>query len=142
MKKENALTLDSVRLSAERDCLLILDQTLLPGKTEILRLDTAEEIWEAIRMLRVRGAPAIGVAAAYGLALMASKLETADPEAFLIRFMELRDYFATTRPTAVNLFRALDRMERIVRDNLRYPFRRSRKLCLLKRRQSGTKTRR
>ena len=118
MKKENALALDSVRLSADRDCLLILDQTLLPGKTEILRLRTAEEIREAIRTLRVRGAPAIGVAAAYGAALSASKIETGDPGAFLTRFLSLRDYFATARPTAVNLFWALDRMEGVVRKTL------------------------
>jgi hypothetical protein len=93
MKKENALTLDSVRLSAERDCLLILDQTLLPGKTEILRLDTAEEIWEAIRMLRVRGAPAIGVRCGIRPGPYGLETGTADPDAFLIRFMELPRLF-------------------------------------------------
>lgn len=118
MKKENALKLDSVRLSEDRDCLLILDQTLLPGETKILRLISEEEIWEAIKLLRVRGAPAIGVAAAYGTALVASKFETVDAAVFLCRFLKLRDYFATARPTAVNLFWALDRMEKLVRRSL------------------------
>jgi len=118
MKKENALALDSVRLSADRDCLLILDQTLLPGRTEVLCLKTPEEIWEAIRTLRVRGAPAIGVAAAYGAALVASGFDTRDPETFLADFLKLKAYFATARPTAVNLFWALDRMEHTLRANL------------------------
>ena len=63
----NALSLDTVRLSEDGASLIILDQTLLPGEIRYLELSRAEDIWEAIYALRVRGAPAIGVAAAYGV---------------------------------------------------------------------------
>ena len=69
----NILELDTVRLSADRRCLEIIDQTLLPGEIRILQLETLEEIWEAIRVLRVRGAPAIGVTAAFAMANSVNK---------------------------------------------------------------------
>lgn len=87
----------------------MLDQTLLPGQEVYLELDDLEPVHEAIRSLRVRGAPAIGVAAAYGVALMAWKArgdERAEREAAEAAAARLR----TARPTAVNLFWALDRM--------------------------------
>ncbi|MGI6400612.1 MAG: S-methyl-5-thioribose-1-phosphate isomerase [Thermoguttaceae bacterium] len=96
----------------------LLDQTLLP--TEIRRIDckTIEAVWEAIKTLRVRGAPAIGISAAYGVCV---GLQTAfrapngarrvpDEDEFFARLVETTDYLATSRPTAVNLFWALDRM--------------------------------
>lgn len=117
----NALQLDAVRLSADRSCLEILDQTLLPGTVKTLRLHKLEDIWEAIKLLRVRGAPAIGVTAAYGIAVTASAIDTGDPSHFLDRFLEQKAYLASSRPTAVNLFWALDRMERALRENLGRP---------------------
>lgn len=108
----DALKLDTVRLSADRSCLEVLDQTLLPGTVKVLQIDKIEDIFEAIRFLRVRGAPAIGVCAAYGIALTASRIETQDYEAFLAAFREQKKILASSRPTAVNLFWALDRMER------------------------------
>ncbi len=108
----DALQLDTVLLSEDRSCLEILDQTLLPGTVKVLRVEKLEDIFEAIRFLRVRGAPAIGVCAAYGIALTASRIETRDYEAFLSAFREQKKYLASSRPTAVNLFWALDRMER------------------------------
>ena len=57
---------DTVRLDDENNAVVIIDQTKLPGKIEIISLHTAQEIWDAIYLLQVRGAPAIGVAAAYG----------------------------------------------------------------------------
>ena len=113
----NALELNTVRLAEDRSCLEILDQTLLPGTVKVLRVDKIEDIFEAIRYLRVRGAPAIGVCAAYGIALAASRVETEDYEAFLASFLEQKKYLASSRPTAVNLFWALDRMERALRAN-------------------------
>ena len=110
----NALELDTVRLSADRSCLEILDQTLLPGTVKVLKLSRLEDIWEAIRVLRVRGAPAIGVCAGYAMALAASRLPDTDYDAFLAAFREQKAYLASARPTAVNLFWALDRMERVV----------------------------
>ena len=66
---ENKTILDyeTVDFNKEENCLVIIDQTLLPGKTEIIELKTAQEIWDAIYLLKVRGAPAIGVAAAFGI---------------------------------------------------------------------------
>ncbi len=108
----DALKLDTVLLSEDRSCLEILDQTLLPGTVKMLRIEKIEDIFEAIRFLRVRGAPAIGVCAAYGIALTASRIETQDYETFLAAFREQKNYLASSRPTAVNLFWALNRMER------------------------------
>lgn len=111
----NALELNTVLLSEDRSCLEILDQTLLPGTVKVLRIEKIEDIYEAIKFLRVRGAPAIGVCAAYGIALTASRIETQDYETFLQTFLEQKRYLASSRPTAVNLFWALDRMERTLR---------------------------
>lgn len=111
----NALELNTVLLSEDRSCLEILDQTLLPGTVKVLRIEKIEDIYEAIKFLRVRGAPAIGVCAGYGIALTASRIETQDYETFLQTFLEQKRYLASSRPTAVNLFWALDRMERALR---------------------------
>ena len=106
----NALELDTVLLSPDRTCLEILDQTLLPGEVKTLHLSDMRDIWEAIYLLRVRGAPAIGVCAGYALALAASQIETEDKDVFFARLRETKEYLASARPTAVNLFWALDRM--------------------------------
>jgi len=90
----------------------LIDQTLLPGRFEEIRIETLEALWEAIRALRVRGAPAIGIAAAYGAALAAQQYEGKAVEACLDRVREACQYLATSRPTAVNLFWALERMKR------------------------------
>ena len=65
----------SVRLDDKNDALVILDQTLLPNEVTYLRLKTAEEIWQAIKRLQVRGAPAIGIAAAFGLYLCTKHIQ-------------------------------------------------------------------
>ena len=67
---------ETVALDDEDGAVVIIDQTLLPGKTEIIRLRTGEEIWNAIYLLKVRGAPAIGVTAAFGIYLLAKQIET------------------------------------------------------------------
>src|SRR5260370_35485383 len=87
----------------------IIDQTLLPTELRYIDLRTVEDVWEAIKMLRVRGAPAIGVAAAMGVVV---GIQTALPDraAFEKRLFQICDYLATSRPTAVNLFWALQRM--------------------------------
>ena len=117
----NALELDTVRLSGDRNCLEILDQTLLPGTVKVLRLEKTEDIFEAIKYLRVRGAPAIGVCAGYAMALAASRIDTQDYEVFLAEFMRQKTYLAASRPTAVNLFWALNRMERVLRSHADKP---------------------
>ena len=94
--------------------LRLLDQTLLPAEVREIECRRVEEVWEAIRSLRVRGAPAIGVAAGMGIALGARSLS---PDRFNREFEKLCRAFAATRPTAVNLFWAIERMRRVVRDN-------------------------
>ena len=101
----------TVRLTPDRRALDIIDQTLPPGTIRRINLETKEEIWEAIKKLRVRGAPAIGVSAAYGMAVLSSRIEAADFESFYAEFTALKDYLASSRPTAVNLFWALNRMD-------------------------------
>ena len=101
------LKIDTVKLSDAGDALVIIDQTLLPNEVRYLSLTAIEDIWEAIRALRVRGAPAIGVAAAFGAYLAAYYAPDDELEG---RFLAACDYLATSRPTAVNLFWALDRM--------------------------------
>ena len=91
-------------------CLRLLDQTRLPGECVYIECTTIEQVWEAIRRLSVRGAPAIGVAAAYGMVVGLRDARDADRTAFDARLQEAADYLATSRPTAVNLFWALDRM--------------------------------
>ena len=96
----------------------LLDQTLLPTLVQYRDCRTVEEIWEAIRSLRVRGAPAIGVAAAMGVVLGMQELPDQQSNAFGRRLQEIAAYLRTSRPTAVNLFWALDRMEAHVRPHL------------------------
>ena len=103
--------IDPVRLDDEEGILVILDQTLLPNDVVFLRLGTQAAIWEAIYQLRVRGAPAIGIAAAYGAYLAIRGSRAPDYSGILAEFFKAKAYLATARPTAVNLFWALDRME-------------------------------
>lgn len=98
----------------EKDKMLVLDQTLLPGKMVYLEMEKKEDVWDAIYKLRVRGAPAIGVAAAYGLYVSVKDIQTQDQEEFYMQFKEIKEYLASARPTAVNLFWALDRIENAI----------------------------
>ncbi|MDY3986382.1 MAG: S-methyl-5-thioribose-1-phosphate isomerase [Peptoniphilaceae bacterium] len=107
----------SVKLPENKEYVDIIDQTLLPNTEKRIALRTREEIWEAIKKLRVRGAPAIGVCAAYGMAVLANQYAESDMEAFRKHFHEDKEYLASSRPTAVNLFWALNRMEKIVEAN-------------------------
>ncbi len=95
----------------------IIDQTLLPTRYEIIDIVTKEEMWEAIKLLRVRGAPAIGIAAAMGVAAEMLRSSAGSSDQFIGELNAVADYLATSRPTAVNLFWALDRMKKIGRIN-------------------------
>jgi methylthioribose-1-phosphate isomerase len=90
----------------------LLDQTLLPTRLEYRDCRTVEEVWEAIRSLRVRGAPAIGIAAAFGAVLGMQRPPAGGRPEHERRLREVTDYLRNSRPTAVNLFWALDRMDR------------------------------
>ena len=117
---KNIMDYETVALDEDGKGILIIDQTLLPGRTESIRLETAKEIWEAIYLLKVRGAPAIGVTAAFGLSVLARQIaEDGGKEmgfdSFYERLKEQKDYLDSARPTAVNLSWALNRMDRVCR---------------------------
>lgn len=103
---------ETIRWLGETDGhLALIDQTLLPTEFKEIECRSVEAVWEAIKQLRVRGAPAIGIAAAYGVCIGVA--DAADTTAFAKRVAEAADYLATSRPTAVNLFWALDRMKAV-----------------------------
>lgn len=102
----------NIRYDKAAEALYIIDQSLLPNEEKEIRLQTAEEMVEAIRSLRVRGAPAIGICAAYCLYLLARSIETEDPAAFQSRLRECSARLNASRPTAVNLAWALGEMEK------------------------------
>ena len=116
-KKKTIMDYDTVTLDDEDSAVVIIDQTKLPSRTEIISLKTAQEIWDAIYLLKVRGAPAIGVAAAYGIYVLAKQIDTDDYEEFLAQFRKQKEYLNSSRPTAVNLSWALNRMENVVLDS-------------------------
>jgi methylthioribose-1-phosphate isomerase len=93
-------------------CLRMIDQTKLPVEFVEIDCRNVEAVWEAIKVLRVRGAPAIGIAAAYGVCVGVQNAIGSDETAFYKRLHKVADYLATSRPTAVNLFWALDRMKK------------------------------
>lgn len=111
--KKNIMDYDTVALDEEKNAVVIIDQTLLPGQTKLIELKTAQEIWDAIYLLKVRGAPAIGVAAAMGIYVLAKGIEEENFDAFYAKFREYKEYLDSARPTAVNLSWALKRMERV-----------------------------
>ncbi|MBR0204083.1 MAG: S-methyl-5-thioribose-1-phosphate isomerase [Synergistaceae bacterium] len=114
---DSIMSYETVSLDEQNGELVILDQTKLPGEINFLRLKDPKEIWEAIYLLKVRGAPAIGIAAGFGIYLAAKNIVTENYETFLSQFHEVKDYLNSSRPTAVNLSWALTRMERVVLDN-------------------------
>lgn len=106
--------LRTVRLSQDGSAVVILDQTRLPGAEIYVSLSSAEEIWEAIYKLKVRGAPAIGIAAAYGIYVCSRQIAAGTYDGFCKEFLRIKEYLASSRPTAVNLVAALNRMEKVV----------------------------
>ncbi|MFB3789155.1 MAG: S-methyl-5-thioribose-1-phosphate isomerase, partial [bacterium] len=108
-------------IAVEEGQVKILDQTLLPVRTEYREIHNAEEMWEAIKILRIRGAPAIGIAAAFGVYVGVKDSTAADFETFWNEVVKVTDYLATSRPTAVNLFWALDRMKRFIQQQKSRP---------------------
>ncbi len=95
--------------------LRLLDQTLLPGRVEYRVCSTAEDVWNAIRELCVRGAPAIGVASAYGLCLGTRRFREQPPADFLAELDKVSAYLQSCRPTAVNLAWALRRLSAVAK---------------------------
>ncbi len=89
----------------------LIDQTLLPAQLVYIECDTVESLWEAIRSLRVRGAPAIGIASAFGVAIAAIRAAASDAKNFKGEVLKAIEYLRSARPTAVNLFWATERMK-------------------------------
>ena len=119
MSNKTIMDYDTVALDDAKSALVIIDQTKLPYSTEILELTDLKEIWDAIYLLQVRGAPAIGVAAAIGIYLEAKKIGAQESEfdGFYEKFAKAKEYLDSARPTAVNLSWALNRMEQVVLAN-------------------------
>ena len=101
---------ENIRYDKAEEALYIIDQTLLPNEEVFLRLTTAEEMYDAIKKLRVRGAPAIGICAAYCLYALARTIEADSAEGFAQQLRKYADYLNSARPTAVNLSWALGEM--------------------------------
>ncbi|MDR1397028.1 MAG: S-methyl-5-thioribose-1-phosphate isomerase [Desulfarculales bacterium] len=112
---DNCNIFDTVSFDEEEGSLIVIDQTLLPQELKLLPLRTLEEAWEAIKNLRVRGAPAIGVAGAIALYAAARKLAACSYSQFVTRLLAAAEYLNSARPTAVNLSWALGRMENILK---------------------------
>ena len=103
---------ENIRYDRKAEALYILDQTLLPGEERELRLQTAEEMYDAIRTLKVRGAPAIGVCAGYCMYVLAKSIRGEDRQVFLKKLSDYGAYLNASRPTAVNLNWAIRQMLR------------------------------
>ena len=114
----NINDIDTVNLDDSKDAMVIIDQTLLPNETKILYLTDIEDIWNAIYLLQVRGVPAIGVSAAIGIYLEAKKIASRcdSYDSFMTEYTKASDYLNSSRPTAVNLSWALNRMMNIVKN--------------------------
>src|SRR5918992_2816321 len=97
----------------QEGAVVMVDQRKLPGQELYLRCRTAQEVARAIRTMVIRGAPAIGVAAAYGIALGMKRSTAKGTNQYAVEFQKLCDLMAGTRPTAVNLFWAIDRLKAV-----------------------------
>ena len=95
------------------DAVVMIDQRKLPASEVYVSCRTAQEVARAIKTMVIRGAPAIGVAAAMGIALGMRRSKATGTKQFAVEFQKLCDLMAATRPTAVNLFWAIERMKRI-----------------------------
>ena len=119
------LNYESVALDEHENALVILDQTRLPNEIVMLHLTDIKDIRQAIYTLQVRGAPAIGIAAAFGLYLAAKSIHAKNSselcEEFLARLHDAKEYLNSARPTAVNLSWALTRMENTALQNRNKP---------------------
>ena len=112
MSIEKVIYIDNVKLSDDSDSVIIIDQTKLPNFEEYISLTTPKDFYDAIYELKVRGAPAIGICAGYGLYVLSRKIASDSENDFLSKVSELKEYLNSSRPTAVNLSYALNRVEK------------------------------
>jgi len=108
---------DNVYLSDDAKSVVIIDQTKLPNEVVELTLSTAQQMYDAIKSLAVRGAPAIGICAGYSIYCLAQQIEAETFEEFYSQLKKASDYLNSSRPTAVNLSWALNRMDAMVKAN-------------------------
>jgi methylthioribose-1-phosphate isomerase len=100
-------------IDRQENVIVMVDQRKLPGQEIYVRCRTPQEVAKAIRTMVIRGAPAIGVAAAWGIALGVRRSTAKGTRQLAVEFQKICDMMAATRPTAVNLFWAIDRMKRV-----------------------------
>lgn len=100
------------------DSVLLIDQTRLPNEYTLVEIKRCEDMAQAIKTMIVRGAPAIGVAAAYGMYLGAREIQTTQRDKFLTQLEEVAQLLRLTRPTAANLFWAIERMLKTARQTM------------------------
>ena len=105
---------ENVRISDDGNSVIIIDQTLLPKEKKFINLYTEQEMFDVIKTLKVRGAPAIGICAAYCAYVLAKKISASSFDEFYKEFKRFSSYLDSSRPTAVNLSAALARMEKSV----------------------------
>src|SRR5262245_64287925 len=103
-------------IAREHDIVVMIDQRKLPTQEVYVRCKNATEVAKAIKTMVIRGAPAIGVAAAMGIALGMRKSTATGTQTFAREFYKTCEMMAATRPTAVNLFWAIERMKRTFGD--------------------------
>ena len=107
----------NIHYDRKAEALYIIDQTLLPNEEKEIRLQTAEEMYDAIRTLKVRGAPAIGICAGYCMYVLAKSIRTEDQQVLFKKLSEYGKYLSSARPTAVNLDWAIRQMLRTALEN-------------------------
>ncbi|MHA1338260.1 MAG: S-methyl-5-thioribose-1-phosphate isomerase [Promethearchaeota archaeon] len=105
----------------ENNKVRLIDQTLLPHELKFLEFDNYRDVATAIKVMNIRGAPAIGVAAAMGLALAAIEYSDLSKEEFLSKMKDAAEVIRNTRPTASNLFWAIDRIWKIIESSNKEP---------------------
>jgi methylthioribose-1-phosphate isomerase len=115
--------IDNVRLSDDRKSVVIIDQTQLPNRMVYLTLNDEKNCYEAILKLQVRGAPAIGIFAGYAMYVLSQQYADKPYDQFAAEFHRQKEYLNSSRPTAVNLSWALNRVEKLVMDNASLPVR-------------------
>ena len=114
----------------KNNCVRIIDQTKLPLKLEYLDCHDAKTVWKAIKELKVRGAPAIGIAGAFGVMVVVNKVRTDNANTFKKKLDEVIRYLASSRPTAVNLSWALERMRQVAYHHAQVSVSRKKELLL------------
>jgi len=119
IKKEMASVAitDNIKLNDDETKIIIIDQVKLPNVIEYITIDNLDDAYQAIKKLQIRGAPAIGIFAGYTMYILSLKDVDLDYESFYAKFKKNKEYLNSSRPTAVNLSWALNRIDKLIIDN-------------------------